>query len=522
MKKTFRLVSVTLWAVLNDMLVIGKLGRKRKAMYAGVVLFTLLMSVLSFFYNFMMGSGLKMFDSLDILPAIIVSAASFVILMTTIFKIKGTVFGFKDYELLMSLPVSTTAVVASRLIILYCFNFLFTIILILPMTIAYGILARPGFGFYIMSLVLMFAVPLIPLITASVLGTVIAYILSKFRRNNLLNIIFSISLMLIIIALTFAFRGDEQELVNMSKAITQQVYGLYPLARLYTNAVINSDVLAFFLFLCISVSAFILYALIVKRLFKKINTLLMTGQTRANFKLGKIKTGSPLKALYSKEIKRYISSSVYVLNTGIGIVLLTISTIAGFFVDLEGIMGGELMFSLAKDNAVLYLIIFIMVSCTSMASISIEGKNFWILKTLPVTPMAIFISKIALNLTICLPALLDAVLIGILLKLDFLRIILMFFIAAASALFISQYGLIINLMLPNFSWTAEVAVIKQSAASVVTIFSSFIFFAVFFIFKFVIPTGAGAYLGYLLFMLIVDMILYCILKSYGVKRFYSL
>lgn len=523
MQKTFRLVSVQLWAVLGDMLSIGKSGKKRPAvMYAGVLFFTLLMSAVSFFYSLMLGTGLKMFDSLDILPAIMVSAACIVTLMTTIFKIKGTIFGFRDYDLVMSLPVSTGAVVACRLIILYSFNILFTIIMMLPMMIAYGILAGPGVMFYVMSLVLIFIIPLVPIIAASVVGTVIAYVASKFRHNNILNIVFSIGILIVFIGLPYTFKGNGQELVDMGKAITEKVYSMYPLARLYTTAVTSADWLSFFLFIAISILAFMLYTIIVKLLFKRINTLIMTGRSRTNFKMGELKTSSPVKALYIKELRRYFASTIYVLNTGIGIILLTLAAVAGLFVNLESILGGPQVLDLIKDNAILYLLFCILLSCTTMSSISLEGKNLWIIKTLPVSPMTVFHSKIAVNLTICLPALFDAVIIGFIFRLSVVRIILLVLITAACAVFIALYGLIINLLLPNFLWTAEVVVVKQSAASLVTIFSGFVFVGIMFLFITIIPTITGAYLAFLLLIAIMDVVLYYVLNNYGIKRFYSL
>lgn len=523
MKKTFRLVNVQLWAALGDMLNIGKPTRKKPTMlYTGVLLFAIIMSGLSFFYNFMLGSGLKMYNSLDILPAIMVTVASVTTLMTTIFKVKGTIFSFRDYDLLMSLPVSTSAVVASRLIILYAFNFLFTVILLFPMTIAYGILAKAGIIFYAVSLVLIFIVPLVPLIAASVIGTFIAYIAAKFRHKNLLNIIFSISILLLIIAMPYIFQGDDEALVNIGKAITEKVYSLYPLARLYTNAVVSADWIAFLLLILISVSAFAIYIIIIQLLFKKLNTLMMTGRTRSNFRLGKLKTASPLKALYIKELKRYFSSSIYVLNTAFGMVLITIMAVAGLFVDLDELLGAAQTSFFLRDNIALYLIFCIIMSCTTMASISLEGKNFWIIKSLPVSAMTVFLAKIALNLTICFPALLDALLLGIILKLSFVRTVLLILIAAVCSLFIAMYGLIINLILPYFNWTVEAMAVKKSPATMVTVFSAFLFAAVFFLLISVMPSVTAAYLVYLLFMSAVNVILYIVLNSYGVKRFNSL
>lgn len=523
MKKILRMLSVQLWAALGDLLVIGKTGKKKPVyIYIGALVFIIVLSAVSYYYSYMLGTGLKMLDSLELLPAIIFTAACFATLITTVFKVKGTVFGFRDYDLLMSLPVSTASVIACRLIILYCFNFMFTFILMLPMMIAYGRLASPGTDFYIMSLLLIFFAPLIPQVLASVIGTFIAYLASKFRHSNLLNIIFSISIVFLFVGLQFVLNGESEKLASLGQIITQQLYRLYPPARLYTRAVTGGDWVYFLLFIAISIAAFAVYTFIVKLLFKKINTLLMTARARADFKLGELKTASPIKALYIRELKRYFSSSIYVLNTAIGIVMLTVMSVAGLFVDLDAMLGGEQALELLKNNLALCLVFFIMLSCTTMASISLEGKSFWIIKSLPVAPMKVFYSKIAVNLTVCLPALLDVVLLGIIFRLSMGGIILLLLIAAAASLLIAMYGLIINLMLPNFSWTAPVVAVKQSASTMVTIFSGFAFVALYFLFASLLPSELLANLGYLIFLLLVDLTLYIILKGYGIKRFNAL
>ena len=491
-------------------------------MQAGLLLFIVLMGYVSYTYNYMLGSALKSFNSLELLPAIMLFAACFTNLITTVFKIKGTVFAFRDYDLLMSLPVSTAAVIASRLTILYVYNMLFTAIIMLPMTVVYGYLAKAGISFYILSLLLIIFVPVIPLTAASVIGTLIAYLASKFRRNNLLNILFSLGFVFVIIGLQFMLQGGAGDLANLGKALTEQIYRFYPLARMYTKAVTEGDLVSFFLFIAISLAAFILYTALVRLFFKRINTLMMSARARADYKLVELKVASPLKALYIKELRRYFSSSIYVLNTGIGIVMITVLAVAGLFVDIEGIFGGEQSLGLLGDNLVLGLVFFIMLSCTTMASISLEGKNFWIIKTLPVEPMTVFFSKIAVNLTICLPVLLDAVLLGIIFKLEAGGIIILVLVSAAASLFIAMYGLIINLMLPNFTWTAEVAAVKQSASTMVTVFSSFGFAAVYLLFAFLIPDATGAGLGYFIFLVLMDMLFYIVLKNYGTKRYYAL
>jgi ABC-2 type transport system permease protein len=523
MKIIFRLVSVQLWAVLGDMLSVGKNRKKKpKVLYAGILAFILLMSCLSFFYNMMIGLGLRMYQSLDLLPAMIMSVTCLVIILTTVLKVKGTIFGFRDYDMVMSLPVSTGVIVASRLIILYALNFMFVIIMIVPMMIAYGILAGPGVGFFVTGIITLFTIPFVPIVIASILGTLIAYVASKFRYSNILSIILSLGFLAVFVGASFGMKNNGKELVNLGSALTKQVNSIYPLAGMYTNAVIHGKMLDFFFFLGISILAFFLYTVIVRRIFKKMNTVMMTGSYHANYKLGQLKASSPFKALYFKELKRYFSSTLYVLNTGFGIVFLTIGAVALIFVDLNKIVDNAQALNMLIDNLSLYISFCVVMTCTTMASISLEGKNMWILKSMPVTPKTVYQAKIAMNLTIISPALLDTIIIGIIMKIGISRMICILLILIACAIFIACFGLLINLLLPNLNWTSEVVVVKQSAATMVTIFSAMAYVAIQFAFLALIPFKTGAYLSYFCLTILVDIALYATLMTYGRKRYYAL
>ncbi len=520
MRKVLRLVSVQLWAVLGDMLSIGNMKKKKpKALYLGIVFFIVFLSALSFFYSIMIGSGLMMYDSLELLPTLFMSITCIILLITTVLQVKGTIFGFKDYDMVMAMPISTGGIVASRLIILYSINLVFVTILILPMMFAYGILAQPSILFYGLGVVAMLFIPLVPIAIASLIGTVIAYVASRFRRSNLLSIILIMGLLAAFVAMSFGIEEDGEKLVDMGRTMTAQVYDLYPLAKLYTRAVVDQDLIAFGLFLGISALAFVLYTILVKVVFKKMNTAIMTGRAKSNYKLGRLKTSSPMRALYRKELKRYFSSTLYVTNTAFGIVMLTLASVALLFVDMQTIFGEELPTNMMAGIGPTIISFCVMMCCTTSSSMSIEGKNLWIIKSLPVEPKTIYLAKIYVNLTVLSPALIDAVILGIALKAGVLITVLMVIITAVCSVFISLLGLLINLLLPNFNWSNEAVVIKQSAAATITIFSSLGIVVLQFILMAIIPSMMIAYLGYIAVMIGINVGLYVLVLTYGKKRF---
>ena len=97
-----------------------------------------------------------------------------------------------------------------------------------------------------------------------------------------------------------------------------------------------------------------------------------------------------LGALYKKEIKRYFASNIYVMNTMVGYILMVAAAIglaaAGLdklesYLQLEG-MGGTLPVSLGS------MLPFFVTDgddgALPQASISIEGKQWWIPRSPPI------------------------------------------------------------------------------------------------------------------------------------------
>ena len=117
------------------------------------------------------------------------------------------------------------------------------------------------------------------------------------------------------------------------------------------------------------------------------------------------------------------------------------------------------------------MFIFSMVIFTS-ATISIEGKNIWILQSLPVSPVEIFKAKIKLHVYACLPALIlswAAINIGFYAGLLFAAVSLV--ILALFVLIMAQMGLAFNLSKPVLDWQDEAVAVKTGMSVMFTMFA---------------------------------------------------
>ena len=126
--------------------------------------------------------------------------------------------------------------------------------------------------------------------------------------------------------------------------------------------------------------------------------------------------------------------------------------VASFFVsdaDLKQMLGVQIPEQMLKGILPLILGALIMMTCTTSVSLSLEGKNLWILKSLPITKEEIYKGKMLFNLLLQIPtALISSALLAVRFRVTGMTLITLFVYPMAAA----------------FAGT-ETTVVKQSAAS---------------------------------------------------------
>jgi ABC-2 type transport system permease protein len=319
-----------------------------------------------------------------------------------------------------------------------------------------------------------------------------------------------------------------EKMGEISAAITNQVDSIYLLARMFRKAVCEYDILSIVLFIGISFIAFVLFSLIVGVKFKNINTRILANFTKGNYKVGTLKQSSPFKALFIKEMKRYFSSTLYVLNTGFGIIMMTLGAVASLFLSKETLSQILEIPTLGSEFGQMVAVMFgFCVSMTNVTacSISLEGRNLWILKESPLKEKTIFNSKIAWNLVLTIPAtIINAFIVFIGLNLSLLDLLMIILLPTAFAFYVSIFGLLVNLKMPNLNWTSEVTVIKQSGATMITILSNMFLSFLPILLMFILPGVKLAIINGVLALslIILSCIMYRYMNTKGTKIFTQL
>lgn len=436
-------------------------------------------------YSFGMGYGLGSIGLARIIPGYAFTITSFLVMLFTVFKASGILFAFKDYDMLMALPVQTTTVITSRFLLMYGMNVLFSLAIMLPMGIAYCLWTHPQILFYGMWLIAIFVTPLVPMTIATVLGSIISGISSRFKHTNVISIVLSFALLIAFMGVSMytgtmnSSQIDIKQVASLGTMLSKKMNQIYPLVGIFEKAVSQYNIVAFLAFLAISVVWYYVFVKIVSIKYKAINTGLTTHQTKSNYKLQSLKTTSPFKALYRKEIKRFFSSYIYVLNVGVGAVLLLAGSIACFVLGIDKmqqLMGMESIKSVIINFAPFVISGMLAMTCTTAVSLSLEGKNLWILQSAPVDAATIYRSKMAVNISILLPvSILSSIFMSLCLKSDIMSTLWMFITPLAYVGFTSVWGIFINVKMPNFTWESEVTVIKQSMASILGMMGGMLF-----------------------------------------------
>lgn len=445
-------------------------AKGKACLMAGLYGFLILMV---FLYMGGMSWGLILLGAADAVPAYLAAIASIFIFFFGTFTAGASLFNRNGYDILCSLPVSRWAIVVSRFLRMYGENLALTFAIMVPGIGVYGWLLRPGIGFYATALMGMLVVPLLPVAASALVGAVVTGVASRMKHKALVEAGLSILLVVGIFCLTPGL-GETSEsftpemLTALSAMVLEVLEALYPPAVWLGSAIVKGSIFGALGCAGISAVGFLAVVILIASRFHHICRRLFSSYARHDYKMGQLRQTSLLASLCRREFKRYFSSGTYVSNTIMGPILGTILSVALFVTGIDRV-SQFLAIPVDISGIVPFLVagVFCMMT-TSSVSVSMEGKCWWIVKTLPIPTKTILDAKILMNLLLILPFYLVSVVFLILaLKPGVWELVWLLLIPAALALFSCVYGITVNLKLPVLDWESEASVVKQSAASLV-------------------------------------------------------
>lgn len=109
----------------------------------------------------------------------------------------------KDNQILLAYPARHNEVFVSKLLVFYINEFIKNLYFLIPLLIAFGFITDRGVGYYFNILSMLFILPLIPVLIASLLSIPLTYIKKFLENKNVVNlIIIGLSIVTALVLLT--------------------------------------------------------------------------------------------------------------------------------------------------------------------------------------------------------------------------------------------------------------------------------------------------------------------------------
>ena len=324
-----------------------------------------------------------------------------------------------------------------------------------------------------------FLLPLIPTVVSSLIGYIVKIVSSKFKSKKIIQTILSLAVFLAIYGLSLNLNNFIENIAQQAKSVNDLLTRIYYPIGSYIELITKFDILTFLKLILINIIPLVLFIYIGSKFyFKVIFTSKETSTTSKKLQDKDLKEKrSPLKALTIKELKRYLSSPVYMFNTGFGLILIVamsvIFCIKGETAFKDMVKGMDYNVTITINLLFYYLILFVgTVTSITSSSISLEGKTINITKSLPISEKSILNSKLLMSLIIELPFILLAIILFIIkFNPSIIYSIIIILLALTSIILTGIIGLLVNLKYPKLNAPNDTEVVKQSASSMISVFT---------------------------------------------------
>lgn len=452
----------------------------------------------------------------------------------SIFMTQQEIYGSKDNDLLLSMPIKVRDILLSRIFVLLIMNYIYEAIVVLPCLFIYFIRTKFQFLSFLYAIIVVLTLPLLVITLSCIFGWVMAMIMRKIRNKTAITLILSLGFLGVYFYVINKFPEYVTMLVQNGKSIGDAIkQTLFPIYHLSIAITEGSFVSLIFYLPCVLIPFGIVLFLLANNF---IHIAISKAPTKkVKLKENDMKYSSQRISLLKREFDHFLSKPTVILNAALGIAFTVV--LAGAVL-VKGADILELLGDMPKEAKDMFLqvkmpfLCFAVIATNSMnimsaSSISLEGNRLWILKSLPIKTKDILMGKVMFHLLLCIPpTILCSVVCSIVFSLGLLDSLCVILIPISFIIFEAFFGILMNLWKPKFDWVNETVVVKQSASVMITMFGTMALIAL----------SAVAYIGlfdkflsmtsyvYLCFLLlvIIDIVFYYMLNTWGTKRFNKL
>jgi ABC-2 type transport system permease protein len=398
----------------------------------------------------------------------------------------------KDNDLLLSMPIPVRKIVGARLLNVYLMGTMYLVTVMIPMDIVYLMDTGVSVMKLICMLLLFFILSFFVLALSSLLGLFVAKISLKIKNKSFVTV--AVTLLFIVGYYFFYFKAGTfiRDLLLHAQEYGEKIKGVAYVLYLF-GLIGTGDIVCAIGFTVVISAAVIFIWMRMLKSFMAIATA--TGKVKTQrYVEKKVKEKSLFGAMLSKELTRFTSSPNYMLNCGLGILLIPA---AGVYFLLEAKEFMPLINEAMADRPQCATILVCMALCLlasmnlmAAPSVSLEGKNLWISRSLPIKPWVSLAAKAGLQIILTgIPMLLGSIMTAIGADAPLGEKVLLVLMPMVFVLFSAILDTMIAVKMPILSWTNEIEPIKHSGGVFLAMFGSWVICVIF--------TACYMFFGYL-------------------------
>ena len=396
----------------------------------------------------------------------------------SVFSTYSSLYLSKDNDLLLSMPIPVRYVMASRLLGVYLLGLMYSGVATVPAVIVYWIVAPVTAGTVVGGVLTVLLVSVIVMVLSCLLGWVVARISLKLKNKSFITVILSLAFLAAYYFVYYKAQGLITLLAENAAVYGAKIRGSAYLLYLF-GSVGAGDWLAMLIVTLTQAALLALTLWVIARSFLKIATA--TGSVKkVRFEHRAVRAQSVQRALFGKELRRFTASPNYMLNCGLGILMLPV---AGIVLLIKGGALGRMLADVFSGNVgvvpvLMCAAVCLLASMNDMAApaVSLEGRNLWLVQSLPVVPWQALRAKLDVQLVLTgVPVRFCALCMVIVLPGSALEKALLVIVALLYTLLSALAALALGLKMPNLTWTNETTPIKQSGCVMLSLFANWFY-----------------------------------------------
>lgn len=451
-------------------------------------------------------------NDMEMLPeflTLIYGVACVAVVLFGLIPLLNNLYFSRDTEFMMMLPVKPSTVFMAKLSVVYLTEIVVSTIILVPAMITVGVTLHLNALFYVVSLFAVLLVPSIPMVLITIIAIPLMYIVSFFKNKGALTSIVLILLFGIVFGTYYYFivkfssiTGDEAEeidpavlfeaLRNALLVISNVLFPLSAVSRLATlsNRTLFGEFsvgaaaginLAVFLgsVAVVTAVALLVSAAVYKR---GARSMLEGGSRKSDGKIEFKSSGTAFSALFKKEWKELFRTPAFAFQSLSGVILCPIVVV--FMSNMYSIgaaEGAEGEVITPETIALLKTLLgYIVIGMINMIGVSMnvgaattitrEGGNFHVLKTIPVPYRTQIMAKLMLYVIISSVTVVLSVIVAAIIGLNAVALI-----CGLLFLLLYNYGyncfcVFIDLNRPKLNWTTPNEAVKNNRNAAMPMF----------------------------------------------------